>query len=285
MIKASFRLHNGMELPMVGLGMWELFGEEAVQSMGWACEAGYRLFDTAAYYHNEKDVGRGIKACGVPRKELFITSKLYPCDMVEGRQETAFRQSLEDLGLEYLDLYLLHWPIGDVEESWRVLERLYEAGLVRAIGVSNFQPCHLDKLLRSARITPMVDQIETHPYLVQQGAVDYCLARGIAVEAWGPMGKGRELSDPAVLSIAEKHGRTPAQVVLRYHNQRGVVVIPKSKRRERIWENADIFGFALDPADMAALSALDRGKTTRFYPYEYDPEDFGCVPAEGMRGR
>ena len=276
-------LSNGLQLPRVGMGLWAIRGNEGVQSIVWAAEAGYRLFDTAMYYQNDDTLREGIHACGVPREELILTSKVWPNDMVHGRVEDAFNRHLDALGLDYLDLFLLHWPIGDVNESWQALERLYRAGRVRAIGVSNFLPVHLDLL--QGELRPMLNQLESRPYHIQQAAVDGSFARGIPVEAWGPLGKGMELSDPVLIALGEKYGRSPAQIILRWHLQRGLVVIPKSSRRERLKENLSLFDFTLSDADCAAIAALDRDESQRFYPYEYDRTGFGIVPEGGLKPR
>lgn len=274
-------LANGLQLPKVGMGLWDIRGAPGVQSIRWAIEAGYRLFDTAMYYQNEETVREGIR--GIPREELLITSKVWPNDMVHGRVEDAFHRHREALGLDYLDLFLLHWPIGEVNDSWRTLERLYRAGYVRAIGVSNFLPVHLQLL--ETEIPPMVNQLESRPYRVQQEAVGESLARGMAVEAWGPLGKGMELSDPVLVDLGEAYHRSPAQIILRWHLQRGLIVIPKSARRERLSENLALFDFTLSESDCAAIAALDRDQSQRFYPLEYDRRRFGVVPEGGLRPR
>ena len=189
----------------VGLGFWEVRGAEAEKTLASAVEAGYRRIDTAMYYHNEEDVGAGIRACGIPRKELFVASKIWYTDMCGGRQEETFYKSLEALGLDYIDLYYLHWPLGEVTESWKVLERLYEAGKIRAIGVCNFQPAHLQKLLAKANVCPAVDQIESNPCFQQSQAVAFCQKEGIVPEAWGPLGKGKDLGEPLLLELAAKY--------------------------------------------------------------------------------
>lgn len=217
----------------VGLGFWEVRGAEAEKTLASAVEAGYRRIDTAMYYHNEEDVGAGIRACGIPRKELFVASKIWYTDMCGGRQEETFYKSLEALGLDYIDLYYLHWPLGEVTESWKVLERLYEAGKIRAIGVCNFQPAHLQKLLAKANVCPAVDQIESNPCFQQSQAVAFCQKEGIVPEAWGPLGKGKDLGEPLLLELAAKYEKTPAQIVLRWHLQRGLTVIPKPVHPEQ----------------------------------------------------
>lgn len=262
-------LNNGVEIDRIGLGFWELRGQEASDVLLEAAKAGYRRIDTAMYYGNEEAVGAGIRNCGVPREELFVASKLWHTDMCGGKQEEAFLRSLEQLGLEYLDLYYLHWPIGEVTESWRVLERLYEAGKIRAIGVCNFQPVHLQGLLAKANVCPAVNQIESNPCFQQNAAVEFCQREGITVEAWGPLGKGRDLSQPLLAELAAKYERTPAQLVLRWHLQRGMTAVPKSAHPERLRQNREVFDFVLEQKDMDAFRALDTGKSRRGYPPEF----------------
>lgn len=265
----TIKLNNGIEIDRVGLGFWEVRGAEAEKTLASAVEAGYRRIDTAMYYHNEEDVGAGILACGIPRKDLFVASKIWYTDMCGGRQEETFYKSLEALGLDYIDLYYLHWPLGEVTESWKVLERLYEAGKIRAIGVCNFQPAHLQKLLAKANVCPAVDQIESNPCFQQSQAVAFCQKEGIVPEAWGPLGKGKDLGEPLLLELAAKYEKTPAQIVLRWHLQRGLTVIPKSVHPERQRQNLDVWDFTLEEADMEKMCTLDTGKSKRGYPAEF----------------
>ncbi|MDD3230463.1 MAG: aldo/keto reductase [Oscillospiraceae bacterium] len=267
--KTTVILNNGIEMERIGLGFWESRGQEASGALCHAVEAGYRKIDTAMYYGNEKDVGQGIKNCGLDRKELFVATKLWYTDMCEGRQEETFYKSLEDLGLEYADLYFLHWPIGEVTKSWRVLERLYEAGKARAIGVCNFQPLHLEKLLAKANVCPAVNQIESNPCFQQNGVVEFCQREGIVPEAWAPLGKGRDLSLPILGALAQKYEKTPAQIILRWQLQRGMSVIPKSVHPDRIRQNRAVFDFELEAKDMDAIYAQDTGKSKRGYPEEF----------------
>ena len=263
------KLPNGAKIPALGLGVWEMRGEETSRAVGTALRLGYRMIDTAAYYGNETEVGAGIRSAiadGVLRRdELFVSTKVWYTDMEPGRVRPAFEASLEKLGLDYVDLYLLHWPLGDVAYAWKELERFHEEGLAKAIGVCNFRAHHFEELALTANVRPMLDQIETHPTFAQQAVVDYCDAHGIRVEAWGPLGKGRDLREETVADIARRHGKTPAQVVLRWNLQRGVIVIPKSVHEERLTENAGIFDFSLDETEMRALSALDTNETQRSY--------------------
>lgn len=271
-IAKTIELNNGLSIPRIGIGFWESRGEEAANAVQYAVEAGYRRIDTAEYYKNEKDVGEGIKKCGAKREALFVASKIWYEDMCEGRQEELFYGTLERLGLDYLDMYYLHWPIGEVTKSWRVLERLYEAGRIRAISVCNFQPVHLEKLLAKANVCPAVNQIESNPRFQQNAAVEFCHREGIVPEAWGPLGKGRDLSLPLFGELSQKYGKSPAQIILRWHLQRGLTAIPKSVHPERIRENIDVFDFELEQRDMDAIGALDTGVSQRKAPepYRYD---------------
>lgn len=268
-IEKKIRLNNGIEIDRIGLGCWESRGEEAVNTIVSAAAAGYRRIDTAEYYKNETEVGEGIRRCGLERSELFVATKLWHTDMCAGRQEEVFYKSLELLGLDYIDMYFLHWPIGEVTASWRVLERLHEAGKIRTISVSNFQPVHLQKLLLKANICPAVNQIESNPGYQQNTAVEFCLKEGIVPEAWGPLGKGKDLAQPLLLELSQKYGKAPAQIILRWHLQRGLVVIPKSVHADRMVQNMDVFDFELEQQDMDAIYALESGVSKRGYPSEY----------------
>ncbi|NIH83378.1 aldo/keto reductase [Amycolatopsis granulosa] len=259
-------LNNGVAMPRVGFGVFQVPAEETTQAVATALEAGYRSIDTATAYGNEAAVGRALHRSGLPRAELFVTTKLWNSD--QGYDETlrAFDRSLADLGLDHLDLYLIHWPVPDADRyvgTWRALEKVHAEGRVRAIGVSNFQPHHLDRLAQESDIVPAVNQIELHPYLQQAELRAYHAAHGIVTEAWSPLAKGGELlAEPAVTAIAGKHGRTPAQIVLRWHLQLGNVVIPKSVTPSRVRENLDLFGFELDGGDLAELAKLEKGLRT-----------------------
>ncbi len=254
------RLPCGIDMPQVGLGVWRTAdGDEVRKAVSWALEAGYRSVDTASLYGNEAGVGEAIRASTVPRDDIFVTTKVWNTEQGYDGTLRAFETSLKKLGLGHIDLYLEHFPVtGKFKDSWRAMERLLDEKLVRAIGVSNFHPHHIDELLASARVKPAVNQVELHPYLSQKPLLEYCRAVDIAVEAWAPIAKGRVLGEDAILDLSRKHGRTPAQVVLRWELQQGIIVIPKSVHRDRIAENAMIFDFALDDADMAAIDALDR---------------------------
>ncbi len=257
-------LNNGVEMPILGLGVYQLTEPgECERVVSDALELGYRSIDTAASYRNEEAVGRAIAASGIPRDELFITSKLWIQDAGEKPARAAFERSLERLGLDYLDLYLIHQPMGDVYGSWRALENLNKEGLSRAVGVSNFYPDRLVDLILHNEITPAVNQVETHPFHQQVEAQKVMQEYNVQIESWGPFAEGKNdlFTNPTLTAIAEEHGRSVAQVVLRWLIQRGVVVIPKSARRERLDENISVFDFTLSDAQMADISTLDTGSS------------------------
>ncbi|MGW1159452.1 aldo/keto reductase [Streptomyces sp. NPDC002513] len=269
-------LNNGVEMPQLGFGVWQVPDAEAESAVATALEAGYRSIDTAAIYGNEEGVGKAVAASGVARQDLFITTKLWNSDHGYDSTLRAFDTSLEKLGLEYVDLYLIHWPLpsrGTFVETYKALEAIYADGRAKAIGVSNFLPEHLRTLIDATSIIPAVDQIELHPHLQQHAAREYHAEQGITTEAWSPLGQGKGLLEvPAIVAIAQKHNRTPAQIVLRWHIQLGNVVIPKSVTPSRIKENIEVFDFSLDTEDMAAISALNEDR--RIGP---DPATFDVV--------
>ncbi|GLF98304.1 aldo/keto reductase [Streptomyces yaizuensis] len=260
----SITLNNGVAMPQLGFGVWQVPDDEATAVVSAALAAGYRSVDTASAYRNETGTGRALARSGVPRDELFVTTKLWNTDQGYDATLRAFDVSLERLGLDRVDLYLVHWPIpsaGLYVDTYRALERILADGRARAIGVSNFLPEHLERLLEETGVVPAVNQIELHPQLQQAAARAFHERHGITTEAWSPLGQGRGLLEvPTVVAIAHKHGRTPAQVVLRWHLQLGVVAIPKSANPRRIEENIDLFGFTLDDEDLTALAALDEGR-------------------------
>ena len=265
-------LNNGVEMPVLGFGVFQMHdADECERSVYDALRTGYRLIDTAAAYGNEEAVGRAIKRASVPRGELFITTKLWVQDAGEGRTRPAFERSLKRLGLDYVDLYLIHQPFGDVYGAWRDMQQLYRDGRTRAIGVSNFQPDRVMDLIIHNDVAPAVNQIETHPFNQQIETQQFLQANGVQIESWGPFAEGRNnIFDNEVLrSIAGKHHKTVAQVILRWLTQRGVVAIPKSVRKERIAENFDVFDVDLSPEDMAAIATLDT-KTSLFFDHR-DP--------------
>ena len=262
----NITLNNDIAMPQLGFGVFKVPSGDTAKIVTTALEAGYRSIDTATLYGNEDGVGQAIATSGIPRDELFVTTKLWNTDQGYDSALRAFDISMKNLGLDYLDLYLIHWPVPSQDQyvqTWRALERLYADGRVRAIGVSNFQPDHLRRLAAESGITPVVNQVELHPYLTQETLRAYHAEHGIATEAWAPLAKGRELmSDPVIESLARTHGRTPAQIVLRWHLQRGTIAIPKSVTPSRIAENLDVFGFSLGDSEMADITGLDRGGRT-----------------------
>lgn len=257
----SITLNNGITMPQLGFGVFLVPPDEVVEPVTAALEAGYRLIDTASMYGNEEGVGRAIVGSGIPRDEIFVTTKVWNSDQGYDNTLRAFDQSLKLLGLDVIDLYLIHWPTPARDlyvDTWRALERIYADGRARAIGVSNFTVGHLDRVIGEGTVVPAVNQIELHPGLPQDELRAAHARHGIATEAWSPLGRGHGLLDrPEVAAIAVAHGCTPAQVVLRWHVQLGIVVIPKSVHPERIRENADVFGFELTQDEMSTLSALD----------------------------
>lgn len=268
-------LNNGVEMPQLGFGVWQVPDDEAESAVATALEAGYRSIDTAAVYGNEEGTGKAIAASGIARDELFVTTKLWNNDQGYDSTLRAFDASLEKLGLDHVDLYLIHWPLpskGLAVDTYKAFEKIQADGRAKSIGVSNFLPEHLEQLLAETSVVPAVNQIELHPHLQQHAAREFHAEQGIATEAWSPLGQGKGLLEvPAIVAIARKHGRTPAQAVLRWHIQLGNVVIPKSVTPSRIKENIDVFDFELDPEDMAAISALNEDR--RLGP---DPVTFGA---------
>ncbi|MGW7354128.1 aldo/keto reductase [Streptomyces sp. NPDC054784] len=258
----TLTLNNGVTMPQLGFGVWQVPDDEATSAVTTALEAGYRSIDTAAIYGNEKGTGRALATAGVPRSELFVTTKLWNADQGYDSTLRAFDTSLDKLGLDHVDLYLIHWPrpaVGKYVDTWKAFEKIHADGRARAIGVSNFHPAHLQRLAENSGVVPAVNQIELHPHLQQSVPRAYHADHGIATEAWSPLGQGKDLlSEPVLQELARKHGRTVAQVVLRWHLQLGNVVIPKSVTPSRIRENIDVFGFALDQADLDAVAALNR---------------------------
>ncbi|MEI7027935.1 aldo/keto reductase [Paenibacillus sp. y28] len=263
-------LNNGVTIPWLGFGTWKATGEQVLESVTTALAAGYRSIDTAAIYGNEAEVGQAIKSSGVPREELFVTTKLW--NEHQGYDSTlrAFEESRKKLGLDVIDLYLIHWPgTNKYKDTWKAFERLYEEGSVRAIGVSNFQIRHLEDLLQNSSVVPVINQVELHPRLVQKELHDFCLKHRIQLEAWSPLMQGQLTQEPVIAAIASKYGKSSAQVILRWDIQKGIVTIPKSVTAERIRENADIFDFELTAEEIAQIDGLNQDK--RVGP---DPDQF-----------
>lgn len=271
-IKSTKKLNNGVEIPRFGLGVFRSpEGEETANAVRWALQNGYIHIDTAKIYGNEKSVGEGVRTSGAPREKIFVTTKLWNQDQRDHRQRAGFDESLKALGMEYVDLYLIHWPVDNFIESWRVMEEIYAEGKAKTIGVSNFNPHHLDRLLEKAKVVPAVNQIEMHPYLTQEKVLEYCVDKGIAVEAWSPLGgQGNDvMGDPVLKDLSARHGKTPAQVIVRWHLQRDVIVIPKSVREARIRENCDVYDFSLSGEEMSAISGLNKDRRNGS-----DPDNF-----------
>ncbi|GAA3159508.1 MULTISPECIES: aldo/keto reductase [Streptomyces] len=265
----TVKLNNGVEIPQLGFGVFQVPDDETTAAVSSALEAGYRSIDTAAIYGNETGVGRALAASGLPREELFVTTKLWNDDQGYDATLRAFDASLAKLGLEYVDLYLIHWPTparDRYRDSWRAIERLVIEKRVRAAGVSNFQPAHLERLMESSELVPAVNQVELHPGLQQRELRAFHAKHGIATEAWSPLAQGAVLKDEAVTAVAERTGKSPAQVVLRWHLQLGNIVIPKSVTPARIRQNLDVFDFTLTDEDMAAIAAGDRDLRTGPHP-------------------
>lgn len=267
----TVKLNNGIEIPQLGFGVFQVPDDQTTAAVSSALEAGYRSIDTAAIYGNETGVGRALASSGIAREELFVTTKLWNADQGYDATLRAFDASLAKLGLDHVDLYLIHWPtpVRDLyRESWRAIEKLVAEGRVRAAGVSNFQPAHLDRLIAGSELVPAVNQIELHPGLQQSELRAVHTRHGIATEAWSPLAQGAVLKDEAITTIADRTGKSPAQVVLRWHLQLGNIVIPKSVTPARIRENLDVFDFTLTGDEMATIATLDRNLRTGPHPDE-----------------
>ena len=271
----TIRLNNGVEIPQLGFGVYQVPPEDTADAVSTALEIGYRHIDTAEMYGNEKGVGEAVARSGIDRGEVFVTSKLNNGFHRRDDALRAFDQSLGDLGFEYLDLFLIHWPLPGIDvdyiETWKAMEEIYASGRARAIGVSNFQAHHLRRLFSETEVRPAVNQIEVHPFLAQDDLRAFDADHEIVTEAWSPIAQGKVLDDSVVLRVAERYSRTPAQVVLRWHVQRGDVVFPKSVNRERMQQNFELFDFELDEPDMVAITGLDRGERTGPNPDEFNP--------------
>jgi 2,5-diketo-D-gluconate reductase A len=274
----TITLNNGVEIPQLGFGVYQVPPEDTKDAVQAALEVGYRHIDTAEMYGNEKGVGEGIRASGVPREEVFVTSKLNNGFHAHDDALKAFDGTLEALGSDYVDLFLIHWPLPGIEvdyvETWKAMEEIYRSGRAKSIGVSNFNAHHLRKLFGETEVRPAVNQIEVHPYLTQDELRAFDADHEIATEAWSPIAQGKVLSDPTINRVAERHGKTPSQVTLRWHVQRGDIVFPKSVTRSRVEENFDIFDFALTEDDMREITALNRNERTG-----PDPDTFNYIPA------
>ncbi|RSK26652.1 aldo/keto reductase [Bacillus sp. HMF5848] len=275
-LQSTTTLHNGVQMPWFGLGVFQVKeGEEVVESVKTAIEAGYRSIDTAAIYGNEEGVGKAIAESDVPREELFITTKVWNSKQGYDSTLEAFEESMQKLGLDYLDLYLIHWPVPEQNkyvETWKALEKLYKDGRIRAIGVSNFQIHHLQDLIDQCDIVPMVNQVEYHPRLAQKELHEFCKANNVQLEAWSPLMQGKILDNPTLVEIANKYGKSTAQVILRWDLQNEVVTIPKSVKPQRIVDNANIFDFELSQDDIDKINSLN--EESRIGP---NPDEFNRV--------
>ncbi|KYD20052.1 aldo/keto reductase [Caldibacillus debilis] len=270
----SIVLNNGVRMPQLGFGVWKIPDDQVTQVLEKAFEIGYRSVDTARIYKNEEGVGRAVAESGIPREELFITTKVWNSDQGYENTLKAFEASLQRLGLDYVDLYLIHWPTPKYDqyvETYKALEKLYKDGRVRAIGVSNFDIDHLERILNECEVVPAVNQVECHPYLQQKELKAFCKKHGIAVEAYSPLMNGKDaLQDEVILKIAKKYGRTPAQVILRWHLQEGVIAIPRTVTPSRMEENFRVFDFELSEEDMKEIAALDRNVRVNAVPSEFN---------------
>ena len=276
----SITLNDGNAIPQLGFGVYQIPPEETAQAVGRALEIGYRHIDTAEMYGNEAEVGEAVRASGLDRGDVFVTSKLSNAFHEPGEARRAFDETLSALGFDYVDLFLIHWPLptvynGDYVSTWKTLEEFKGDGRARSIGVSNFQVGHLERLASETDTVPAVNQIEVHPYLTNEAVRDYGREHGISTEAWSPIAQGGVLEDPTITRIAEKVGKTPAQVVLRWHIQRGDIVFPKSVTPSRMEENFDLFDFELEAGDVEEITGLDRGEDGRTGPH---PDTFAYVP-------
>ncbi|MGP4038403.1 aldo/keto reductase [Gracilibacillus sp. D59] len=271
-LTTTLKLNNESEIPAVGLGVYKAEpGDEVYHAVRSALELGYRHIDTASLYANEEGVGQAIKDSGIPREEIFVTTKVWNDEQGYEETKAAFKRSLERLQMDYVDLYLVHWPVpGKFTETYKALEEIYHEGKAKAIGVSNFEPHHLEELLKEVEITPAVNQVELHPQLQQQAVRDFCEKHDIKVEAWAPLGKARYFDHPVLQDLAAKYNKKPSQIIVRWQYQSGIITIPKSVHKERQQENVDIFDFALSTEDIEKIKSMDADKRIGAHPDEFD---------------
>ena len=257
-INSTQNLNNGVEIPYLGLGTWDLRGKEAYQAVLWSLDLGYRLIDTASLYENENEIGEALKDTDIPREEIFLTTKVWNNEQGYNNTLNAFEKSLKRLRVEYVDLYLIHWPVSGLRnETWKALEKIHEGGRTQAVGVSNFTIRHLKELLEISEITPTVNQIEFSPFLFQKELMDYCKSNRIVVEAYTPLIRGRKFDNKIVMDLAQKHNKTPAQILIRWGLQHEIIEIPKSGNKQHLQENAEVFDFTLGIEDMFRLDELN----------------------------
>lgn len=271
-LSGKVELANGVKMPYFGLGVFlSKDGTEVINAVKWAIESGYRHVDTASLYNNEKGVGEGIRQSGIKREDIFVTSKVWNSDQGYETTLRAFDESLEKLKLDYLDLYLVHWPVkGKYKETWKAMEKIYSEGRVKAIGISNFMQHHIKDLMQTANVIPMINQMEFHPYLVQQELMNFCVSNHIQYQAWSPLMQGKVFEVVELVSLAIKYNKTVVQLVLRWNLQKGVVTIPKSVKKERIIQNAQIFDFEISDEDMKTIDSLDRNERIGADPDNFD---------------
>ncbi|UOQ86684.1 aldo/keto reductase [Gracilibacillus salinarum] len=271
-LRTTRKLNNGTEIPAIGLGVYKAeAGEEVYQAVKSALELGYRHIDTASLYGNEEGVGQAIKDSDVPREEIFVTTKVWNDEQGYEKTKAAFTHSLERLQMDYVDLYLVHWPVpGKFKETYQALEEIYRDGKAKAIGVSNFEPHHLEELLETAEVKPVVNQVELHPQLQQQAVREFCDKHNILVEAWAPLGKARYFDHEVLQKLANKYNKKPSQIIVRWQYQSGIITIPKSVHKERQRENVDIFDFELTEQDMNAMKTIDANNRLGAHPDEFD---------------
>lgn len=270
-INTTIKLNNGVEMPILGLGTWQIHGKEAERSVLHALDVGYKHIDTAALYDNEEEVGKAIRKSGIPREEVFITTKLWNEDHGYKHTIAACDRSLKGLGLSYVDLYLIHWPVSNIRnETWKAMEALLKSGKCRAIGVSNFTIKHLEQLMRQSPTVPAVNQVEFSPYLYQKDLLDFCRSNEIQLEAYSPLTRGRKLKDRRLVTIAKKYGKSTAQILIRWALQSGIVAIPKASREKHIRENANVFDFDISSEDMVILYSFNETLRISWDPTEFD---------------
>lgn len=268
-LQTKVKLNNGVEMPIIALGVWQSH-EDTKQAVLDALQAGYRHIDTAACYKNEKDVGEALLESNVDREEIFITTKLWNPDIRAGKTREAFEESLKKLGLDYIDLYLIHWPVEGYKEAYKEMMELRKEGKIKAIGVSNFKKHHLEELIQAVGEIPTVNQMEFNPYMQDEEVLEYCHQQGIILEAWSPLGSGVCLTTPAIEIIAQKYNKSTAQIILRWLLQKNIVVLPKSVHKERIFQNANLFDFELIDEDMCLMDNLNQNLRTGPDPDNFD---------------